>query len=119
MVTHAYGLDKKINMVVHTVGPSAKVPGQSDAQEDLQLYSAIYNSLLKADEYKAKSVSIPPVSAGIFAFPIEKATAFYFRAIFQFFADHPNTSIINVRLISNEKDKIVELNKQFDKLFPN
>ncbi|MCA9508521.1 MAG: macro domain-containing protein [Myxococcales bacterium] len=114
MAMHSYGLGPAINMIIFTVGPQ----GASTPQTDLELFSATYNSLLKASEYKATSISIPTISTGIFAFPPERAAELYFGAILQFFIDHPQTSLIKVRLMDNKQDKFKNLGERFNMLFP-
>lgn len=113
MVTNPYGL-KNISMVVFTVGPQ----GSSNKQSDLELYSAVYNSLVKANEYDAKSVSIPAISTGIYGFPLERASELFFKAIFQFFYDEPQTSINNVRLTNNDAPTVKAIGSKFLQLFP-
>lgn len=118
MVTKSYGLAPNISMVVFAVGPSTGKPTKND---ELLLYSAIYNSLIKASEYKAKSISFPAVSTGIFGFPLEKAAPLYFKAALEFFKEHPETSIENIRFINfdNYKDKptVQRIAESFVKIF--
>lgn len=94
MVTHPYALAPSITMVVFTVGPQ----GASTPQKDLELYSATYNSLLKASEYGATSVSLPAISTGIFGFPIDVAAKLFFKAALEFFHNNSTTSIEAIRL---------------------
>lgn len=109
MVMHPYGLKPKIKMVVFTVGPR----GPSNDTTNLQLYSAIYNSLLKAAEYGAKSVSIPAVSTGIFGFPKDVATRLFFKAALEYFKDHPNTTIEAVRFTNFDKNTVEPIAQGF------
>jgi O-acetyl-ADP-ribose deacetylase (regulator of RNase III) len=123
MVTKPYGLPSSINMVVFTVGPN---PGGNPPteQQKLELYSAVYSSLLKASEYGAKSISIPAISGGIFDFDLTIASELYFKAVFQFFADHPDTSIEHVRFTNFDNDDsqgkptVQRVAEAFVKLFP-
>lgn len=114
MVMNPYGLGPAIKMIIFTVGPQ----GDSTPAKDLELYSAVYNSLLKASEYGAKSISIPTISTGIYAFPLERAAELYFGAALQFFVDNPKTSINLVRFMDLAQDKIQRLGARFDILFP-
>lgn len=113
MVMNPYGLGPKISMIVFTVGPQ----GDSTPAKDLELYSAVYNSLLKAQEFGAQSISIPTISTGIYGFPLARAAELYFGAILKFFYDHPKTSIDTVRLMDLTKAKIQQLGARFDVLF--
>lgn len=113
MATHAYGLSPLIKTIIFTVGPQ----GDSSAKTDLELYSAIYNSLLKANEYGAENIAFPAVSTGIYGFPLERAAELYFSAAIQFFADNPDSSIKNVRFVHLDVDRIKILGAQFEKFF--
>jgi O-acetyl-ADP-ribose deacetylase (regulator of RNase III) len=114
MVMNSYGLAPKIIMIVFTVGPT----GPADNNKNLALYSAIYNSLLKASEYKAKSISIPAVSTGIFGYPKGIASELFFKAALQFFVDHQNSTIEHVRFTNFDQDTVQKVAIEFVKLFP-
>jgi O-acetyl-ADP-ribose deacetylase (regulator of RNase III) len=114
MVTHTYGLNSKIKMVVFTVGPQ----GASDPQKDRELYSAVYNSLLKANEYGANSIAIPAISTGIFGFPKDVAARLFFKAALQFFVDKPTTSIEEVRFTNFDKPTVEAMANGFLATFP-
>jgi O-acetyl-ADP-ribose deacetylase (regulator of RNase III) len=69
VATNAYALPAR--WVIHAVGPVWGFGGQ----EKLDLLTSAYRSALHvAEELGAKSVSMPPISAGTFGFPID-ATA--------------------------------------------
>ncbi len=114
MVMHPYGLGPAIKMIIFTAGPQ----GASTLEKDLELCSAVLNSLSKASEYGAKSVSIPTISTGIYGFPLPRAIDLYYGAALQFFAHHPTTSIEHVRFIDLPRNKIQSLGTKFDLLFP-
>lgn len=114
MVTNPYGLNKKIKMVVFTVGPR----GATDPKKEREIYSAIYNSLQKASEYGAKSVSVPAVSTALFGFPLDVAAPLYFKAAAQFLADHPTSSIDDVRFIDILGPTVKGLAQAFLAIFP-
>ncbi len=113
MLTKSYGLAPKISYIIHTVGPQ----GASTPQKDLELYSAVYNSLRKADECKLTSISIPAISTGIFGFPIDKATELFFKATLRFFADNPATSIVNVRFTNFDQKTVKKVAERFSSVF--
>lgn len=108
MVLNPYGLPDKISMVVATVGPTGGNPNR-----DSLLYSAIYNSLVKANEYGAKSVSIPAVSTGIFGFPADLAAPIYLEAALRFFATHKPLNVEAVRFIDVRPEVIKHLGNAF------
>src|SRR5207253_2052680 len=96
-------------------------------QNDKQLYSAIYNSMLKAHEYGLKSFATTAVATGLYSFPIDIAADLFFKAALQFFADYPDTSIETIRFTnydeddrlnrSNDKNTVRDLYKGFKKVF--
>jgi O-acetyl-ADP-ribose deacetylase (regulator of RNase III) len=116
MVTNAYDLNAKlgINFVVHTVGPA----GKSNPKNDLLLYSAYYNSLLKASEYGARVISFPSISTGIFGFPLDVASDLFFKAVFEFFKNNPDSSIISVRSTNFDIKTVAVFLDKFRILFP-
>ena len=59
----------KAKYVIHTVGP---VYGEGD--EERKLANATLNSLRLAQERKIKDIAFPAISAGIFAFPIQRCS---------------------------------------------
>lgn len=66
VVTKAYNLPAKY--VIHTVG------AKNNGMEDISLIKNCYkNSLLKAEELKAKSISFPAISTGVYGLPLEES----------------------------------------------
>ena len=63
------GGNLKARHVIHAVGPI--YDGQPRAAE--LLASAVRAALRMADEHRLKSVSLPPISTGIFGYPMEEA----------------------------------------------
>ena len=68
-VTKAYRLDNKY--IIHTVGPRYT----SDPNPSKTLENCYLNSLKLADELKLETIAFPPISTGIFGYPIEEAAA--------------------------------------------
>lgn len=56
--------------VIHAVGP---VWSGGNAGEDALLASAVRAALARAEEVGAKSVALPAISTGVFAYPVERA----------------------------------------------
>jgi O-acetyl-ADP-ribose deacetylase (regulator of RNase III) len=71
------GGDLKARYVIHAVGPI--YDGQPRAAE--LLGSAVHAALRMADEYRLKSISLPPVSTGIFGYPMEEAAQVMLDAV--------------------------------------
>lgn len=102
----------KAKYVVHTVGPiwDTKKAGNNRGK-DQQLYEAYFNSLELAHNHKAKSVSFPSISTGIYDFPLEIAAPVVARALTDFSNKHgQNTTIQTVRMLAfgqNIEDGVV------------
>ncbi len=93
----------KAKYVIHAVGPVWH--GGSNHEDEL-LYSAIYNSLLKAKEIGAESVSMPAISTGIFGFPKERAVGIFARAIKDFIDQNSGVKLIRICNIDKKTAKI-------------
>jgi O-acetyl-ADP-ribose deacetylase len=65
--------------VIHAVGP---VWGTGD--EIFRLKTAIYSSLVVANDLKCSSIAFPAISTGIFGFPVELASRCFRDAIEEF-----------------------------------
>ncbi len=93
----------KAKYVIHAVGP---VWRGGNNKEDELLYSAIYNSLLKAKEIGAESVSMPAISTGIFGFPKERAVGIFSRAIMDFIDQNSGVKLIRICNIDKKTAEI-------------
>ena len=99
----------KARWIVHAVGP---VWGEGN--EDEKLKDAVMNSLKKADELGARSISIPAISSGIFGFPKERCAEVFFETIKNFVASKPkNLKLIRLCNIDSETSEIF-LRKSFE-----
>ncbi|NPA74513.1 MAG: macro domain-containing protein [Euryarchaeota archaeon] len=92
----------KAKYVIHTVGPVWRGQGG----EDSLLYDAVFNALLRACEVRAKSVSMPAISTGIYGFPKERAVPIFARAIKDFIDTHGCVKLIRICNIDYETAKI-------------
>jgi len=79
--------------VIHAVGPH-----QGLGREEERLVQALQAAFVRAQERGWASVSFPAVSSGIFAVPLDVCARAYVRAVRDFFARHPGTSLRTVRL---------------------
>jgi O-acetyl-ADP-ribose deacetylase (regulator of RNase III) len=77
--------------VIHAVGP---VWGSGD--EEAKLASAVRSSLDLAGEKGLHSVSMPGISSGIFGFPKPLCAQVMLRAIGDWLAEHPESSVREV-----------------------
>jgi O-acetyl-ADP-ribose deacetylase (regulator of RNase III) len=79
--------------VIHAVGP---VWGEGEEEE--KLYRAIMGALKLAVQLKAHTLSIPPISTGIFGFPKDKAAPIFYSAINNFWLSEPNYLLTKIRI---------------------
>ena len=62
------------------------------------LHSAVYNTLVTANNLDCKTISIPAISSGIFGFPKPLCARTFFKAIEEFCSKNTEFSIQEVRL---------------------
>ncbi len=79
--------------VIHAVGPRM---GQGD--EEGKLVKTLHSAFLHAHERGWSSLSFPAVSSGIFAVPVDVCARAYLRAVREFFAANPESSLKIIRL---------------------
>ncbi len=79
--------------VVHAVGPRL---GEGDEED--KLVRALVSAFARASERGYESLSFPAVSSGIFAVPLPLCARAYVRAVREFFAAEPETSLRLVHL---------------------
>jgi O-acetyl-ADP-ribose deacetylase (regulator of RNase III) len=90
--------------VIHTVGPI-----WGEGEEDEKLERAFYNSLLKADEMKLKSISFPAVSSGIYGFPKERCAKIFFETVKKFLKERDTSlELIKMCLFSKKDYEVFE-----------
>ena len=80
--------------VIHAVGPRL-----GDGDEENKIVSALKNSFLRADERGWHSVSFPGISSGIYSVLPDVCARAYIRAIREWFAEHPESSVKWIRLV--------------------
>ena len=80
--------------VIHAVGPR-----MGDGNEEDKIVSALKNAFLRADERGWRSVSFPGISSGMFFVPADVCARAYIRAVREWFAEHPKSSVKWIRLV--------------------
>lgn len=70
----------KADYVIHAVGPV--YDGTSKSAE--LLASAVTSALQMADDHELKSIALPAISTGIFAYPVEEAAEVMLRAAVEY-----------------------------------
>ena len=93
------GLIKNKNLVkiFHAVGPIY----QSNKNNDFLLKNAFLNSLKMAEKHGYSSISIPPISSGIFKYPLNLVCSVFYGTIIDF---------ISEKIKRNEKFILNEIN---------
>jgi O-acetyl-ADP-ribose deacetylase len=103
--------------IIHAVGP---VWGETSPQDaDQSLAAAIFASLRIADERELVSLSIPAVSTGIFEFPKLRAAGIILEAVKGYFASHPGSGLLLVRLTILEQPTLDAFIQAWAAAFPN
>lgn len=80
--------------VIHAVGPR-----RGDGDEEAKIVRALTAAFVRAEERGWTSVSFPGISSGIFAVPLDACARAYLRAVGEFFAGHPGSSVRWLRLV--------------------
>jgi len=83
----------RLKGVIHAVGPR-----MGDGREEDSLVSALKAAFQIAGDKGWSSVSFPAISSGIFAVPPATCVKAYVRAVDEFFAASPESSLKTIRL---------------------
>ncbi|OMJ89912.1 hypothetical protein SteCoe_7799 [Stentor coeruleus] len=104
--------------VIHAVGPIWR---NGHHQEDELLESAIYKSLIKADEIKAKSIAIPAISSGIFGYPKPRCAVVMIRTVKKYIDERNSEecSLRDIRLTNFDYETTNLMEKQLEKFSAN
>ncbi len=101
--------DLACKRIIHTVGP---VWGEGN--EILKLQDALKGVLNTAEILQVQSLSIPPISTGIFGFPVKLAAPVFYQILLEYFKDHPHSVIKKVRITIIDSPTL----EVFSSLFP-
>lgn len=104
--------------VIHAVGP---IWYDGHNREDELLESAIYKSLIKADEIKAESIAIPAISSGIFGYPKPRCAVVMMKAVKKYIDERNNEecSLKDIRLTNFDYETTNLMKKQLEKFSTN
>ncbi|MCS6951050.1 MAG: macro domain-containing protein [bacterium] len=83
--------------VIHAVGPIWS--HYSPEEADRLLASAVHSSLQRADELGIATIAFPAISSGIYGFPKDRCARVMMEAVEEYFAQHPDSSVREVRLV--------------------
>lgn len=94
--------------IIHAVGPA-----WGEGEEDKKLAQAVMGALKLAEELRLSSIAMPPISTGIFRFPIDQAAGIFFASIDSFFQAQPDSHLKLVRLTVIDEKTLGVLQQAF------
>lgn len=94
--------------VIHAVGPVWRGTGE----EACLLASAVEAALGLANAYGVRSISLPAISSGIFGFPKPQAVRIIWQAVLDYFRDHPDSGITDVRFCNIDAETATLFHKE-------
>ena len=92
--------------IIHTVGPVYRGGGNGEAEI---LESAIMSALKTADQLKMSTLAIPPVSTGIFGYPLEPAVRIIAGTVYTFMQE--DSTLEEIRLCEFDRTKANEIKR--------
>jgi O-acetyl-ADP-ribose deacetylase (regulator of RNase III) len=101
--------------VIHAVGPIWNNHPPEEA--DRLLASAVRSSLQKADELRLSSIAFPAISAGIYGFPKERCAKVMMDTIEEYFSQHANSGVSEVRLVLFDAPTVQAFEQEFAKRY--
>ena len=99
------------NAIIHTVGP---MMGEGD--EDNKLRNAVRSSLHLAAKNRFKSISMPAISSGIFAFPKDRCARILVLESKSFLEENPGSSIEIVEFCIFDDETLGHFRRELDNL---
>ena len=113
-VVETKGGNLQSGVILHTVGP---VWDTGTDNETENLYTAIYNCLLKATQMGLQSIAIPAVSSGIYKFPIQLCTTTIIKACHDFCVNE-TTTLTGIHLADTREQVVREFMTNLHKGIP-
>jgi O-acetyl-ADP-ribose deacetylase (regulator of RNase III) len=95
----------KIDHVIVVAGPCTATPSP---EEESQLYSCYYNSLVLANDQNKAKIALPSISTGLFYFPLDRAANISLRAVNDFIANNSSIKIISIHFRPTEHTEFVK-----------
>ncbi|GBC96640.1 O-acetyl-ADP-ribose deacetylase [bacterium HR16] len=97
--------------VIHAVGPIWN--NYTPEEADRLLGSAVRASLQRADELGIATIAFPAISSGIYGFPKDRCARVIMGAIEEYFAERPNSSVKEVRLVLFDTPTVESFQAEF------
>ncbi len=105
-ITDAFGI-RTARRIVHTVGP---IYSRYTPERAAELLADCYrNSLDLATGYR--SAAFPAISAGVYGYPLEQASAVAVRTIRDWVAQHPDSALETVTLVAHSASDLAVLER--------
>jgi|GEM_PF-1272853 len=92
-----------IQYIIHAVGPIIEEKTSPTIKDEQQLASAYKNSLQLTEDNKIKTIAFPPISTGIFGYPVEDAAQVAIKAVCEYAIQHPGV-FEQIVLVSNKEE---------------
>jgi len=108
---HTAAGELPFKFIIHAVGPVWKGGFQ---KEETLLKSAVLSALQKANSLRLKSISLPPISTGIFGFPLEPAIKIIVETIVNFL--ERNSTLEEIHLCEFSKEKSMGIKEIIDSM---
>lgn len=86
--------DLPCQAVIHVVGPR-----WGEGREDTKLATAVQAVLEAAESQGFRTIAMPPISTGIFGFPVKRAAGVILAAIRDFYSDRQASQVAEVRVV--------------------
>ena len=95
--------------VIHAVGPR-----YGEGEEELKLANAVNNSLLRAEELKLKTISLPAISSGIFGFPKDQCAEVLVSEARAYLESQEESSLEEIRFCIIDEPTMVHFKREFE-----
>jgi O-acetyl-ADP-ribose deacetylase (regulator of RNase III) len=109
--------NENLKYIFHAVGPMYRDGTEGEPEE---LMNAFKNCFKLADELKIESISIPPISSGIFGYPKDKCAEVFLEALVDYLiSTNENKTLKEVRVVIIDTITYDVFAQVFDEQYPN
>ena len=91
------------SIILHAVGPQWKGGRWNEA---INLKKVVENCLTMASDKRCKSIVIPPISTGIFNYPVDDACKVIADTVIDYFSKYGNNTLKEIIFIDNDETKV-------------